>query len=67
MHAAFEALIAGQSNEVALKDGLKDGGQDYIFDRTLVWSDGTVDQAPEGLSKVEDSLFTLVVGLSKRF
>lgn len=40
--------------------------QDYIFDPTLVWTDG-IDTPPAGLSKVEDGMFTLTVGLSRRF
>ena len=58
---------AGFSLDLALQYHRQTTRQDYIFDRTLVWDDGTVDQAPEGLSKVEDSMLTLMLGLAKRF
>ena len=41
--------------------------QNYLFDRTLEWTDRPADVPEKGLSKVEDGMVTLLLGISRRF
>ncbi len=58
---------AGYKFDVTLQYHRQTSRQAFIFDRTLTWSDGQVDPGPTSLSKVEDGMVSLLLGVSRNF
>ncbi len=58
---------AGYQIDVTLQYHRQTSRQAFIFDRTLTWTDRPDDAAPKGLSKVEDGMVSLLLGVSRSF
>ncbi len=58
---------AGLTLEATVQYHRQTTRQDYLFDRTLEWTDRPPDVPDDGLSKVEDGTVTLLLGVSRRF